>query len=64
MDIKKSNTEGNDFYYLGNMSVKKDSALEKMIVKDDGDNVSVVEMKYILNSPVEKSLYDYLLNCN
>lgn len=62
--VKKSNTEGNDFYYLGNMSVKKDSALEKMIVKDDGDNVSVVEMKYTLNSPVEKSLYDYLLNSN
>jgi Mg2+/citrate symporter len=62
--VKKSNAEGNDFYYLGNMSIITDSAIEKMIVKDDWDNVSVVEMNFTLLSPVEKSLYDYLLNSN
>ena len=62
--VKKSNAEGNDFYYLGNMNIKKDTALEKMIVKDDGDKVSVVEMNFTLACPVEKSLYDYLLNSN
>lgn len=62
--VKKSNAEGNDFYYLGNMSVINDSAIEKMILKDDGDKVSVVEMNFSLLSPVEKSLYDYLLNSN
>ena len=44
------------------MNIKKDTALEKMILKDDGDYVSVVEMNFNLISPVEKSLYDYLLN--
>ena len=62
--VKKSNAEGNDFYYLGNMNIKKDTAIEKMITKDDGDNVTVVEMNFTLASPVEKSLYDYLLNSN
>ncbi len=62
--VKKSNAEGNDFYYLGNMLVKKESAVEKLIVNDDGKNVSVVEMNFSLLSPVEKSLYDYLLNSN
>ncbi len=62
--VKKSNAEGNDFYYLGNMNIKKETALEKMIVKEDGDKVSVIEMNFMLASPVEKSLYDYLLNSN
>ena len=63
-NTQKSNAEGNDFYYLGNMLVKKESAVEKLIVKDDCKNVSVVEMNFSLLSPVEKSLYDYLLNSN
>ena len=46
------------------MLVKKETAVEKMIVKEDGDKVSVVEMNFSLLSPVEKSLYDYLLNSN
>lgn len=62
--VKKKNLEGIDFYYLGNMSVQKETAIEKMIVNDDGKNVSVVEMNFSLESPVEKSLYDYLLNSN
>ncbi len=62
--VKKSNAEGNDFYYLGNMLVKKETALEKMILKEEDDKVSVVEMNFSLLSPVEKSLYDYLLNSN
>ena len=58
--VKKSNSEGNDFYYLGNINVQDDSAVEKLIKNDDGKNVSVVEMKFNLTSAVEKSLYDYI----
>ena len=58
--VKKSNSEGNDFYYLGNINVQNDSAVEKLIKNDDGKNVSVVEMKFNLTSAVEKSLYDYI----
>lgn len=58
--VKKSNSEGNDFYYLGNMKIQKDSAIEKLIVNDEGKSVTVVEMKFNLDTPVEKSLYDYI----
>lgn len=62
--VKKSNSEGNDFYYLGNVNIIDDSAIEKEIVKDDGSKVSVVEMNFKLETPVEKSLYDYIINSN
>ena len=62
--VKKSNAEGSDFYYLGNVKYKEDSAIEKQIPDDNGKLVSVVEMNFILDSPVEKSLYDYIINSN
>ena len=60
--VKKSNSEGNDFYYLGNINIQNDSAVEKLILNDEGKNVSLVEMNYTLSTPVEKSLYDYITN--
>jgi hypothetical protein len=62
--VKKSNAEGSDFYYLGNVNYKEDSAIEKQIPDDNGKLVSVVEMNFILDQPVEKSLYDYIINSN
>jgi hypothetical protein len=62
--VKKSNAEGSDFYYLGNVRYKVDSAIEKQLPDDNGNLVSVVEMSFILDSPVEKSLYDYIINSN
>jgi superfamily II DNA or RNA helicase/HKD family nuclease len=60
--VKKNNSEGLEFYYLGNMTVKKETAIEKLIPDDKGKNVSVVEMHFLLEHPVEKSLYDYIVN--
>ena len=37
-----------------------DSEIEKMIPNDKGNLVSVVEMNFKLETPVEKSLYDYI----
>lgn len=62
--VKKNNSEGLEFYYLGNLSVNKSSAIEKLIPDDNGKSVSVVEMTFSLEHPVEKSLYDYLVNSN
>lgn len=62
--VKKSNAEGSDFYYLGNVKYKEDSAIEKQIPDDNGKLVSVVEMNFILDQPIEKSLYDYIINSN
>jgi hypothetical protein len=60
--VKKNNSEGLEFYYLGNITVKKETAIEKLIPDDKGKNVSVVEMHFLLEHPVEKSLYDYIVN--
>lgn len=62
--VKKKNLEGIEFYYLGNSQVQKETAVEKLILNDEGKNISVVEMNFNLISPVEKSLYDYLLHSN
>jgi hypothetical protein len=60
--VKKNNSEGVEFYYLGDTKVLKESAVEISIPDDSGKSVSVVEMNFILENPVEKSLYDYLVN--
>jgi superfamily II DNA or RNA helicase/HKD family nuclease len=60
--VKKNNSEGVEFYYLGNSKVIKETAVEISMPDDSGNSVSVVEMNFILENPVEKSLYDYLVN--
>ena len=62
--VKKNNSEGVEFYYLGNIEVIKNSAVEKYMNDENGKQVSVVEMSFSLENPVEKSLYDYLVNSN
>ena len=60
--IKKSNGEGSDFYYLGNITIIENYAAEKNIPDDKGNQISVVEMGFYLEHPVEKSLYDYIIS--
>jgi hypothetical protein len=62
--VKKNNSEGVEFYYLGNIQVINNSAVEKYMNDENGKQVSVVEMTFSLEHPVEKSLYDYLVNSN
>jgi superfamily II DNA or RNA helicase/HKD family nuclease len=62
--VKKNNSEGVEFYYLGNSKVQKETAEQISIPDDSGKSVSVVEMKFILENPVEKSLFDYLVNAD
>jgi hypothetical protein len=59
--VKKSNFEDTDFYFLGNLSIVHNSWEEKMIKDDLNKDVSVVEMKFTLQTPVDKSIYDYLI---
>lgn len=58
--IKKSNGEGSDFYYMGDVKPVQESFEETSILDDHGKNVSVVKVIFKLNQPVEDSLYDYL----
>lgn len=62
--IKKSNTEGGEFYFIGDLKLIDKSAVEKQIPDDKNKLVSVVEMNFMIDQPVEKSLYDYLINAD
>lgn len=59
--VKKSNFEDTDFYFLGNLKLIESSPRELTILDDNNKNVPVVEFNFLLENPVEKSLYDYLL---
>ena len=58
--IKKSNNEGNDFYYMGDVKPIEDSFEQAFILDDHGKNVGVVKVILRLDYPVEDSLYSYL----
>jgi hypothetical protein len=58
--IKKSNGEGSDFYYMGDVKPIDESFEITTILDDHGKSVSVVKVIFKLNLPVEDSLYDYL----
>ena len=60
--IKKSNGEGSDFYYMGDVKPVQESFEETSILDDQGKSVSVVKVIFKLNQPVEDSLFNYLTN--
>ena len=62
--IKKSNDEGTDFYYMGEMKPIEDSFRETKMSAGDGKKVSVVQIDFSLNKPVEESLYNYITHDN
>lgn len=62
--IKKSNDEGLEFYYLGDMVPQPDTFEQTTMPNDDGSPVSVVKMIFSLKHPVENNLYDYLRDGN
>jgi hypothetical protein len=62
--IKKCNDEGTDFYYMGEMKPIEDSFREKEMSAGDGKKVSVVQIDFNLNKPVEESLYNYIIHDN
>ena len=57
--VKKHNDEGADFYYMGDMTP---TAFEQTTLEDDQRNpVSIVRVNYLMNQPVEESIYRYLV---
>lgn len=59
--IKKSNDEGTEFYYMGDVKPIDDSFVEAKMKDDNGKEVPVVKIKFRMNTSVENSLYDYLV---
>lgn len=58
--IKKSDDEGKDFYYVG--EVEPTSYYETNIKNDDGEKLPIVNFKYKLKTPAKDELYSYFAN--
>jgi superfamily II DNA or RNA helicase len=58
--IKKSDDEGSEFYYIGQVDVIDYN--ETKITNDKGNELPVVNFKYKLHYPVKEELYNYLVN--
>ncbi|HIL26087.1 MAG TPA: DUF3427 domain-containing protein [Nitrospinaceae bacterium] len=58
--IKKSNAEGKDFYYMGEMEPITNSFRQKNMSSGD----PVVQIDFNLNKPVEESLCNYITHDN
>jgi len=58
--IKKSNDEGIDFYYMGDVKPELDKVKQTLMSNDKGTKVSVVKIRFNLDYPVNESMYKYL----
>lgn len=58
--IKKSNDEGMDFYYMGEVRPIVDQVQETTIPNNQGKQLPVVKTRFTMESPVIASMYNYL----
>jgi len=58
--IKKSNDEGTEFYYMGDVTPVEGSFTEKKMRDDNDKEVPVVKLVFSMNCPVEDSIYNYI----
>ena len=57
--VKKSDAEGSNFYYIGDLKVLGDP-VETTIANDAGVQLPIVNFRFIIDKPVEEKLYAYL----
>ena len=60
--MKKHNSEGSDFYFMGDVKPLKNSFEETTIKNDQNLDVPVVKVILELLTPVESSIFNYLTN--
>ena len=60
--VKKSNGQGGDFYYMGNVIPLEESFTQTTIMNDNQKEVPIVQIMLLLNNPVEDSVYNYITN--
>lgn len=58
--IKKNNDEGMDFYYMGDVNPQLDKTKQTKIGNDIGKQVSVVKIRFDMQTPVSSSMFNYL----
>lgn len=61
--VKKENAEGDDFYYIGDVSPISNEFRQTTMGKEDLQ-VSVVKMMFHIDNPVERSMYNYITKNN
>lgn len=59
--VKKNDSEGIEFYYIGNLTPDRDSFRQESMPDADGSSVSVVTMMMRLDKPVDDAFYKYLI---
>ncbi len=58
--IKKSNDEGTEFYFMGDVTPLENGFKQTTMPDDSGKEVSVVKVMFSMNHPVEDAIYEYL----
>lgn len=58
--VKKSDDEGIDFYYLGELSAIPEKFEDAKMNDSDGAQTPVVKMEFLLNKPVDHNLFKYI----
>ena len=58
--VKKSDDEGKEFYFIGDLRAIESSFIQQVMKDDDGKDVSVVKMDFTIDVPVKQDLYTYL----
>jgi superfamily II DNA or RNA helicase/HKD family nuclease/SOS-response transcriptional repressor LexA len=58
--IKKNNDEGLEFYYMGNLKPNLEKVEETKMADDKGKEISVVKIRFNLQTPVVANIYNYL----
>jgi len=58
--VKKSDDEGSDFYYMG--EVNPIAWRQTTIKNDKEEELPIMNFKLKLNNPVREDLYEYLIN--
>jgi superfamily II DNA or RNA helicase/HKD family nuclease len=62
--IKKSNDEGVDFYYMGNVTPENNRVEQSYLLNDAGKKVPVVKIVFKLDKRVDAGIYNYLTMSN
>jgi superfamily II DNA or RNA helicase len=62
--IKKSNDEGTDFYYMGDVIPKENAFAQSSMPDDHGKNIDVVKVLFTIHPPVEENIYKYITSIN
>jgi len=60
--VKKSDDEGHEFYFLGDVRPDPATFTQQAMADDHGGSVSVVRMTMTLDAPVDEALYEYIVS--